>query len=489
MIKAIIYKIYLALLALFLLTSCSKNWENHFGGKDADAQRNLYEIVAHHPEFSTFMNLLNKSGYGESLKASKNYTLIVPTNEAIAAIQDQYNFSDTAVIKSFVGYHIINSVYNVNSGADTVKALNFRNKYVEFTHGTFDGVEPLQSNLVASNGLYHVVGRPLKPLQNIFNLVHTFFADTKQIEALNSFDTVSTEGDILYYRYSPVWYTEVRRNMTTENRKHTYFVVDDENFETEYAKLKPFYATAYEEGNTHRPDSTTAFFAKKALLRDFIVAGELGMDQLTNNLISIAGTKFSLDPAHIISRTKASNGVVYRVKRLEFALADQIKEINVLGTRPIGYKQADKRSNTFFRDKRDNEGNLYNDIEVYDHKVTSFYVKYRATGMNVAKYKVYGRAIMGLAGDPQTAAFIQYVYFFDPKLISVNEADVYKRSVVNNLGANDTRMTFDVQPLNHGEVYLGVVTQDQYGNLPLLVMSNGTGPIILEYLRFVPIIQ
>lgn len=487
--KAIIYKIYLVVLGMCLLSACSKNWENHFGGNDADAQRNLYEIVAEHAEFSTFMDLLNKSGYGESLKASKNYTLIVPTNEAIAAVQDQYNFSDTAVIKSFVGYHIINSVYNVNSGADTVKALNFRNKYVEFTQGTFDGVEPIQSNLVASNGLYHVVGRPLKPLQNIFNIVQTLFADTKQVEAVNSFDTVSIEGDIMHYKFSPVWYTEVRRNMTTENKKHTYFVVDNENFETEYTKLRPFYATSYEEGNTNRPDSTTTFFAKKALLRDFIVEGELGTDQLTNNLISIAGTKFSLDPANIISRTKASNGVVYRVKRLEFALADQIKEIKVLGIGPVGYKQTDKRSNTFFREKRDNEGNPYNDIEVYDHKVTSFYVKYRATGMNVVKYKVYGRAIMGLAGDPQTAAFIQYVHFFDSKLVSLNEVDLYKRSIVNNLGANDTRMTFDVQPLNHGEVYLGEVTQDQYGNLPLLVMSNGTGPIILEYLRFVPIIQ
>jgi hypothetical protein len=50
-------------------------------------------------------------------------------------------------------------------------------------------------------------------------------------------------------------------------------------------------------------------------------------------------------------------------------------------------------------------------------------------------------------------------------------------------------MAFEVLPLNHDEVYLGEVTQDQYGNMPLLVMCNATGPIILEYLRFVPIIQ
>jgi|GEM_PF-424093 Fasciclin domain. len=488
--KTIMYKLNLALLSLFLLFSCTKKWEDHFGDGNGNAQKNLYEVVSEQAEFSTFMDLLNKSGYGESLKASKNYTLIVPTNEAIAAVQDQYNFSDTAVIKSFVGYHIINSVYNVNPGADTVKALNFRNKYVEFTHGAFDGIEPLQSNLVASNGLYHVVGRPLTPLQNIFNLVRTLFADTKQVEAVNSFDTVYTEGDILYYKYSPVWYSEVRRNMTTENRKYTYFVVDDDHFEAEYTKLRPFYTTSYEEGNTHRPDSTTTFFAKKALLRDFIVEGELSTEQLGQELMSISGTTFHLDPAAIISRTKASNGVVYRVKSLDYQLSDQIKEIKVLGTNPIGFKQTDKRANTFFREKRDNNGNLYNDIEIYGHSVTSFYAKYRAVGMNVTKYKVYGRAVMGLAGDPQIATFTQYVQFFDPALATVaNEPDQYKRAVVNKLGSNDTRMAFEVLPLNHDEVYLGEVTQDQYGNMPLLVMCNATGPIILEYLRFVPIIQ
>src|SRR5690606_35439906 len=112
----------------------------------------------------------------------------------------------------------------------------------------------------------------------------------------------------------------------------------------------------------------------------------------------------------------------------------------------------------------------------------------RANDVNVVKYKVYGRAIMGLAGDPQVTTFTQYVHFFDPTLITTIEADRYKRPVVNNLDVNDTRMTFTVEPLNHGEVYLGEVTQNEFGKLPLLVMSNGTGPIILEYLRFVPIL-
>jgi hypothetical protein len=95
---------------------------------------------------------------------------------------------------------------------------------------------------------------------------------------------------------------------------------------------------------------------------------------------------------------------------------------------------------------------------------------------------------MGLIGDPQVTIFTQYVHFFDPTLSAVNEPDLYKRPVVNNIDVNDTRMIFTVEPLRHDEVYLGEVTQDEFGRLPLLVMSEGTGPIILEYLRFVPIL-
>lgn len=480
---------YLMPILCVCLASCSDKWEEHFGSDGNNSQLNLFEIISTTSDYSSFADLLQKSGYADHLKASKNYTVLIPTNEAINAVKNEYNFNDTAVVRSFVGYHIINSIYGVNDNTDTIKAQNFRNKFVEFTRGSFDGVVPSSKNLTASNGLYHVISQPLKPLSSIYNLVLQEFGTTKQVEAILSFDTAYVENGETFYKTSPAWVSEVRRNMTTENRKYTYFVVDDAVFESEYTKLYPYFKTNYEEGNTHRPDSTTTYFAKKFLLRDFIVEGDLLENELTQELTTISGTKFTIPTGSVIARHKTSNGVVYRIKNINFDIANQIKEKVVLGVNPIGYKQSDKRGNTYFRDKRDTLGNLYNDIEVHGHGVTAFYVKYRATAMNVVKYKVYGRAIMGLFGDPQTAAFSQYVHFLNPALTSANEVDLYKKSVINHLGNSDTRFTFDVQPLNHNEVYLGEVTQDNFGNLPLIVMSNGTGPIILEYLRFVPVIQ
>lgn len=478
----------IGLLLCLGVSSCSDKWADHIGS--SDAQQSLYEVVNDNAQFSAFADLLERSGYGEDLKASKNYTLIIPTNEAVEAVRSNYdNFNDSTVLRSFVGYHIINSIYSVNEATDTVKAKNFRNKYVEFTRGAFDEVVPTSQNLTAGNGIYHVVPAALKPLQSVFDFVMINFSELEQVKAVSSFDTVITvnaDGTRIL-RINSLWFTQTRQHMTREDKKITYFVLDDEYYSEEYNKLRPYHSTSYAEDGV-RPDSTTTFFTKRALLSDLIVEGELGAEDLDAELLAVSGTKFRVDAADVISTHKTSNGRVYRVKKLNVALADQIKEIKVLGIQPVGFKQNDKAGNTYYRNKRDLNGELYDDIQIYDHKVTAFYAKYRANNLNVVKYKVYGRAIMGLAGDPQVTAFTQYVHFFDPTLVSANEVDLYKRPVVNNQDVNDTRMTFTVEPRNHDEVYLGEVIQDEFGRLPLLVMSNGTGPIILEYLRFVPIL-
>lgn len=462
---------FVALMCL-LCWSCTSKWDDHIGIADPGSQKNLYEIIGESPEFSAFAALIDQSGYGDDLKSSKNYTLIVPTNEAINTVKTMYDFSDTSVVRSFVGYHIINSVYNVNEAADTVRARNLRNKYVEFTHGGFDGILAQTKNKIAGNGIYHVVGTPLKPLLNIYTLVNTLFAGTLQAETLRLYDST----------LFPNWLSDVRAPMIRENSKYTYFVVDDDYLDEEYNRLMPYYRTLRDTV----PDSTTHYFTSRALLRDLTVAGAVNLTAASTELASIAGTKFTVQQADILAAYKTSNGVVYRVKKVNCQLADRIKEIKVSGTRPSGYKQNDKRGNIYFRTKRDLFDSLYNDIEVHGHGVTSFYVKYRVADVNAVTYKVYGRAIMGLTGDPQTATFTQYVHFFNPATTSVNEPDQYNRAVTDSAGVNAVRMPFVVQPLNHNEVYLGEVTQDQFGYLPLLVMCSGTGPVILEYLRFVP---
>lgn len=486
-----IFKYYIYLIALCLsVVSCGDKWGDHIGSGDPNAQNNLYDVLQANSEFSEFAKLLDLAGYSDELKASKNYTVVIPTNSAIAGIRDEYDFSDTVVVRNFVGYHLFNSVHQVNETADTVRVRNFRNKYVEFINGGFNGILPQQKDEVAMNGVFHVVNQPLQPLQNIFDLLHTSFAETAQVQAVRSFDTlyVDEETGLAYYRYHSAWNNDVRRHMVTESRKYTYFVVDDDYFTTEYEKILPYYHTAYEEGNTHRPDSTTTFFARKAFLRDYIVYGEFDENNLPAEFTSVSGTKFKLDPADLISSHKTSNGFVHRVRKLEYQLSDRINEFTVLGTNPAGYRQSATAA-IFRREKRDLQGEVYKDLQIYGHGVTAYYARYRIPNAFSTRYKIYGRAITGLAGDPVTAAFTQHVHFYDPVKSDLEiEADRYTKTVWDATGNSGTRISWEVQPLNHEEVYLGEVEYTDFGHLMFLVMSQAQGPIVLEYLRFVPIL-
>src|SRR5690606_26464843 len=106
-----------------------------------------------------------------------------------------------------------------------------------------------------------------------------------------------------------------------------------------------------------------------------------------------------------------------------------------------------------------------------------------------ARYKVYGRAITGLEGDPVTTTFTQNVRFYDPdKALIEVEADRYTKTVWNPVGAEGESLPWLVEPRRGDEVYLGEVEYTDFDRMMFLVMASGQGPIVLEYLRFVPIL-
>ena len=493
-----IFTIQRTILFLFILigfASCEDKWEEHNASLGADSNRNLFEVINENPDYAKFANLLSKSGYAEVLKSSKNFTLILPTNAAVEEAATTIDLNDSLALRSFVGYHIINSVYPVNASSDTVRAKNLRGKYVDFVNGNFNSIVPQVSNQVARNGIYHVVSHALTPYKNIYNFLLNFSEASKQKEALLSFDTLKAVGDTMLPFRSPTFLSNVYYPMINESQKYTYFVLKDDFFTSEYDKLAPYYTTSYLSTGP-RPDSTTAFFTKMNMLRDFIVPGDFSESNMPDTLTSLSGFKFTVDKSKIISSHIASNGRVYYVSSLPYKLEDQIREFKVLGASPSGFIAGYNSGNIYYRTKRDTAGNLYNDIQIYDHKIREFFASYLRRGAYKAKYKVYGRAISGLAGDPQAIvqedrttprSFTQYVEFFNPL------TGLFNKPVkdADNLTVN--RFTYVVKPLYHDEVYLGEYEKDEFGNLNLRLQSapsvtRDDNTLILEYLRFEPIL-
>jgi hypothetical protein len=477
--------IVILLFTIISFSSCQDKWEDHIEVKNPDLQRNLFEVISADSDFSKFTEL----------KSSKNFTLILPTNAAVEEASSTVNFNDTLAVRSFIGYHIINSVYNLNTSTDTVRVRNLRYKYVDFVSGKLNDIVPKQSNIVTQNGVYHIVDKALTPYKNIYDFLIDFDGVTSQTAALLSFDTLTTIGDSISITRNPVFQSNVMRPMVNETQKYTYFILEDDFFDQEYNKLLPFYHTSY-TADGHRPDSTSDFFTKMNLLRDLIVPGDYSIANMPDTLVSLSGFQFKLDQSQIISAHKVSNGTVYYVRSLPYELKNQIREFKVLGASPSGFSQADKRGNTYYRTKIDVDGMPYNDIQVFGHGISEFYISYRNRATNSVSYKVYARAISGLLGDPQNNVGEPYRTSFDQFVqFKNNVTGVFNASVTNSLGVQVNRFTHKVERLNHDEVYLGEFTKAEFGDLNLRLLSaantsttTGQNTLILEYLRFEPVL-
>ena len=477
--------------ALFILcvigfASCQDKWDDHVEGLGNNAQNNLYEVVNSDAKYSKFADLLQKSGYADVLKSSKNFTLILPNNSAIDEVASTVDFTDSLALRAFVGYHIINSAYPVNNTADTIRAKNIRNKYIDFVNGNFNNIEPDLANQVAQNGIFHVVSHALTPYKNIYNFLMSFNGGFAQKMALLSFDTLKPVGDtILPFRSPAVIYTLVSP-MLLEKQKYTYFILKDDFFNAEYSKLEPYFTTSYAEDGP-RPDSTTVYFNRLNMLQNLIVPGDFSESNMPDSLTAANGFKFKVDKSQIISSHVVSNGRVYYVNSLPYSLKDQIREFKVLGKSPNSFIQGYNSGNVYYRTKRDLYNNTYTDIEVYAHKTSEYYINYVKNGAYKVKYKVYGRAISGLMGDPQTKEFTQYIQFFNPA------TGLFNLSVTDANNTTVAKFPYVVTPLNHDEVYLGEYDRPQYGALRLRLQSKATvtdndNTLILEYLRFEPIL-
>jgi len=132
---------------------------------------------------------------------------------------------------------------------------------------------------------------------------------------------------------------------------------------------------------------------------------------------------------------------------------------------------------------------------VSGHGVTGYYSFYRLNEMPSMKYNVYALAV----NDFQTNNMVQSVipvYFTPPSTYTVQPC------VSTQLPANTTQLSYAV-PLKtaagaYNEVLLGSFTSNLYGTLdlrltsggtanPPVLGSSGTGPIVLDYLRIVPV--
>jgi len=137
------------------------------------AKKDIAQVAATSPQFSTLVSLLGKAGLAGELKKKGPFTVFAPTNAAFAklpkATLDKVG-SDPALLKKVLLYHVVKG----NVPAATVVTLNGKSAKTlagqpvkiavregkVFLNGS---TRVTKTDVMASNGVIHVIDRVLIP--------------------------------------------------------------------------------------------------------------------------------------------------------------------------------------------------------------------------------------------------------------------------------------------------------------------------------------
>ncbi|WP_066220257.1 fasciclin domain-containing protein [Formosa haliotis] len=485
--KIYIYKYSKAILAsitLLAVISCSDPWDEHTKNSDNNLNENLAERLTSISETSEFGKLLTETGYDRVLANSKTYTVWVPTNDAIKEVSSN-ELSDLESKKIFVSNHIALTAFGSVSNQDTVIVQMLSNKNLEFIGGSvMDGSKVVTADQYTSNGLYHVVDDALIPRANIWeyinsiegsNVMSAYLVSLNEFNIYQSDSIAKANAEVMPELYADSLtnsYLNNVYNLNNEKNKYTFFLLDDDDFKTEVEKLEPYLL----KSNSDSTKTYASYFAT----RDYAFYKSVAKENLPDTLISKFGVKVPINKANIINEIHLSNGMLYVMGDMDVPLETRLLTTKIEGENPGGFSQGDKRANTFYREKEDLGGVLFEDIMVQNHGVPLFSIYYGANDLYSTKYEVYWRAI----NDIQENTFQQRLSF----------GGVYNElgEVIDPIATLDY---IDVVPDVYDENYIGEFTLEEAGKLDIISLiaansgSNGVNTLTLDYIKLVPVIK
>jgi hypothetical protein len=159
--------------------------------------------------------------------------------------------------------------------------------------------------------------------------------------------------------------------------------------------------------------------------------------------------------------------------------AAKFKEIIVQGEFPDGFL-SDRRGNTNYRVRVNPATNKdFSDIMISGHGVTTYYSYYRLYDIPSIKYRVFALG----TNDFQTGTFAQ----------SIIPKSYLPPAVPGGLPTYTTLATLNHNvPLNsaagaYNEIQVGEFTVNNFGILEIQLTCTATNPIVLDYMRLVPL--
>jgi len=336
-------------MAAAVLSSCrDAQWDKH-AQLTEQVSDNLLELIKANPEWSTFHQVLVKTGQDELLTQTTNFTVFVPYGSAWpASLTNSDNADSVAKLTRLVRNHI---AYNKVLMSDIRKneVLYMTNDKVgryNSQQNTINGAEITSPDIVAANGVLHATNKLLDMRNNVWetalglrtnSLLRTmtgyltrgdYEMDTERSVFLG-LDSLAQE----VYDIEWVWVYDFLREipLNDELQEYTFILLESSGFGALHNRYRP-----YLRRNTTlsiENDTLSDALAGLHVCRDMVFKGSIDVQAAKNNgdtLTSITGVKVVLSGL-VKNSYDASNGKVYVLDGVAVPMRSKIKPVLIEG--------------------------------------------------------------------------------------------------------------------------------------------------------------
>ncbi len=394
-LSGVIKKCLLALSVLVMFYACTDDkWDEHYAANlNVTSDETLIDKLRKEQTISDFVQVLDSvkvmNGHKitsvsySDLMDQQFFTVFAPVNgsfnkDSLLALCVSTKGNEQ-VAKWFVQSHLSRTPYSFYNNA-SVKAKMLNTKYLYFENNTLGGVGFVEgkSNIVAKNGIIHLMNGTLPFLMNIYEALTNMpefeimgkFLMTYQKDSLDENASVSAgindEGVTVYVDSVMIEKNSLFRSMgylNSEDSLYRMIVPSKAGIENAYAKISKY----YNFGSAAKADSLKKFWTNYSMMKDLIFNWNLQnspQDSLISTQYYYYQPKFHVfykpfAENGILSNAntvKTSNGIMYKVDQWPLNItsvfftpitveAETEKNINTLDKTRFKFNQRQKYAN------------------------------------------------------------------------------------------------------------------------------------------------
>lgn len=316
---------YILISLVIFITSCD-TWE----ALNEERTKNLYEQLITIPEVSSFVKVLQITGYSDTLSSEMSFTVFAPTNEAIAGL----NMTDTATLKTWVKNYLSEKItYSNNAGEFVTSRLQLINgKYITLSAKKVSGASISKWNVASKNGVIHIINGTIDERMSIWQYLETLDGNPV-VDFIKSFNErvmdmtksvqkgVNSKGQPVY---DTIWTSKNTlldaMPIVNEANSSTFILLDKSGL----GALKTKYAKYFSQKDSVQMN--------KDILREIITDMVLPYTVIsgTGQYLNANGVYVGINANDTIKSYNASNGIVYLTKAAEVKMyMNKIKPLTI----------------------------------------------------------------------------------------------------------------------------------------------------------------